>query len=87
MILNDVTATISTRGRNNTTLPIVLSSLLSQNKKPSKVIIYDDNDSFDDPRKNDVLNNILSAMLLSGIKWFWEPGASCLLYTSPSPRD
>jgi len=75
MILNDVTATISTRGRNNTTLPIVLSSLLGQNKKPGKVIIYDDNDSFDDPRKNDVLNNILSAMLLSGIKWFWEPGA------------
>lgn len=75
MILNDVTATVSTRNRNNTTLPLVLSSILSQNKKPCKVIIYDDNDEFEDPRKNDVLNNILSAMLHSGIQWYWEPGA------------
>jgi len=75
MILNDVTATVSTRGRHNTTLPLVLSSILHQNKKPCKVIIYDDNDDFVDPRTNDVLNNILTAMLLSGIQWFWEPGS------------
>jgi len=75
MILNDVTATMSTRGRNSTTLPLVLSSILSQNKKPGKVYIYDDNDNFDDPRKNDVLNNVLAALLCSGIQWFWEPGA------------
>jgi len=75
MILNDVTATVSTRGRHNTTLPLVLSSLLNQNKKPGKVIVFDDNDTFEDPRKNDVLNNILSAMSLANIQWFWEPGA------------
>jgi hypothetical protein len=75
MILKDVTATVSTRGRHNTTLPLVLSSLLTQNKKPGKVIIYDDNDSFEDPNKNDVLKNILSAMLLSDIQWYWEPGS------------
>jgi len=75
MILNDVTATISTRGRNETTLPLVLQSLVSQNSKPCKVIIYDDNDNFDDPRKNDILNNILAALLHSGIVWVWLPGS------------
>jgi hypothetical protein len=75
MILSDVTATISTRGRSATTLPLVLQSLLSQNAKPAKVVIYDDNDSFDDPRKNDVLNNMLSALSLSNIQWYWIPGA------------
>jgi len=75
MILKDVTATISTRGRSNTTLPLVLLTLLNQNSKPGKVIVYDDNESFDDPRKNDVLNNILAAMLLENIEWVWLPGA------------
>jgi len=75
MILKDVTATISTRGRTNTTVPIVLSSLLCQNMKPCKVIIFDDNDEFVDPRKNDVINNILSAFSLAGIQWYWIPGA------------
>lgn len=75
MILKDVTATISTRGRHNTTLPLVLSSLLTQNKKPGKVYVYDDNDTFDDPSKNDVLKNILTAMSVGGIMWYWEPGS------------
>jgi Glycosyl transferase family 2 len=75
MILNDVTATISTRGRTTTTLPIVLSSLLNQNKKPGKLIVYDDNDTCEDPRANDTLNNILAALNLVGIQWFWIPGA------------
>jgi len=75
MILKDVTATISTRGRTNTTLPLVLSSLLSQTAKPCKIVIYDDNDVFVDPRTNDTINNILSAMTLTGIQWYWIPGA------------
>lgn len=75
MILNDVTATISTRGRHNTTLPLVLSSILTQNCKPGKVVIYDDNDEFVDPRQNEIFNNILTAMLVMGVNWYWTPGA------------
>lgn len=75
MTLNDVTATISTRGRTNTTLPLVLSSLLNLTTKPSKVVVYDDNDEFADPRNNDTINNILSAMQMAGIQWYWMPGA------------
>jgi len=75
MILSDVTATISTRGRTNTTLPLVLSSLLTLTDKPGKVVVYDDNDTFEDPRKNDVINNVLSALSTIGIQWYWIPGA------------
>lgn len=75
MILNDVTATLSTRGRSETTLPMVLTSILSQTYKPGKVVIYDDNDRFDDPNKIEVLRNVLAALIASGVPWFWEPGA------------
>ena len=75
MILSDVTATISTRGRNNTTLPLVLYSILTQNCKPVKVIIYDDNDQNTDPRENEVINNILQAMSVTGMHWYWAFGA------------
>lgn len=75
MILNDVTATISTRGRSTTTLPLVLSSLSFQNYKPGKIIVYDDNDSFSDPRKIEVINNVLNGLSFAGIQWYWNPGA------------
>ena len=75
MILSDVTATVSTRGRNGTTLPLVLYSLLTQTRKPGKIVIYDDNDTNEDPRNNEVFNNILLAFSSVGIEWFWLFGA------------
>lgn len=74
MILNDVVATVSTKSRTNTTLPLVLTSLLCSTYKPSKLVIYDDNDAFKDPRENEVLKNVLQGLILAGINWYWNPG-------------
>lgn len=77
MILKDVVATVSTKNRNNTTLPLVLTSVLCGTYKPGKFIIYDDNDEFKDPRESEVLNNLLQGLQNSGVNWYWLPGGRC----------
>ena len=62
MITKKVTATISTRGRFYTTLPLVLTSLVNQSLKPYRLIIYDDNDTFEDLRENDIYKNLFTLM-------------------------
>ena len=74
MILNDVVATVSTKNRTQTTLPLVLTSLLCSNYKPGLVTIYDDNEELKDPRENEIYKNILSAFNIAGINWHWVPG-------------
>lgn len=74
MILKDVVATVSTKNRTNTTLPLVITSLLCSTYKPCKFVIYDDNDKLEDPRQNEIYNNLLNGLVNSGIEWFWLPG-------------
>ena len=59
MIATNVTATVSTKGRYHTTFPLVLTSLVNQTLKPSKLIIYDDNDVLEDLRENEIYRNPL----------------------------
>ena len=74
MVLNDVTATISTKGRMFTTLPLVLTSLINQTVKPCRLIIYDDNPVFEDLRENEIYKNLFFLMNRVGIKWEHNPG-------------
>lgn len=74
MILKDVVATVSTKNRTDTTLPLVITSLLCLTYKPGKFVVYDDNDILKDPRENEIYKNLLSGLVNSGIEWFWLPG-------------
>lgn len=74
MILKDVVATVSTKNRTDTTLPLVITSIICSNYKPGKVIIYDDNDELKDPREKEIYKNLLSGIVNIGMEWFWLPG-------------
>jgi len=69
MTTNKVTATMSTKGRHHSTLPLVLTSIINQTVKPSRLIIYDDNDTLEDLREDQIYKNILSLMSRVGIAW------------------
>ncbi len=74
MILKDVVATVSTKNRTNTTLPLVITSILCSTYKPGLVIVYDDNDEFKDPRENEIYKNLLTGLNNIGVNWYWVPG-------------
>lgn len=63
-----VTATISTKDRYNTTLPLAINSIIHQNYKPDKLIIFDDGEQ-KDLREDSLYVNLLSHLQKSGIKW------------------
>jgi GT2 family glycosyltransferase len=69
MIAENVTATVSTKGRFNTTLPLVLTSLANQTVKPSTLFIYDDNPTLEDLRNNDIYKNLFTLLNRVGINW------------------
>lgn len=69
MIANNVTATVSTRGRTHTTLPLMLVSVANQTIKPHRLIIYDDNDTLEDLRDNEIFKNVFGLLTESGINW------------------
>lgn len=69
MIAENVTATVSTRGRTYTTLPLMLNSLALQTINPYRLIIYDDNDMLEDLRENEIYKNVFGLFEKAGIKW------------------
>jgi glycosyltransferase involved in cell wall biosynthesis len=69
MIATNVTATVSTKGRYHTTFPLVLTSLVNQTLKPSKLIIYDDNDVLEDLRENEIYRNLFTLLNRVGVNW------------------
>jgi len=75
MITDKVTATVSTKGRYYNTFPLVLTSLANQTLKPSRLIIYDDNDTLEDIRENEIYKNILTLLNRVGINWEVTVGA------------
>jgi Glycosyl transferase family 2 len=75
MITTKVTATVSTKGRFHTTFPLVLTSLANQTLKPSRLIIYDDNDTMEDLRDNEIYKNLFCLLNRVGIAWEVTPGA------------
>lgn len=71
----NVLCTIPTKNRYFTTLPLAIQSVLTQDVKPDKLIIYDDGDHAD-LRQNPTYQYLFNALLMAGIKWevTWTPG-------------
>lgn len=69
-----ILASISTRGRYDTTLPLAISSVIAQTKKPDHLIIFDDNNEPIDLRNNQTYAYLFSMLDRVGISWSVEFG-------------
>ena len=69
-----VTATISTRNRYFTTLPLCLTAIANQTKAPDELIIYDDGEH-KDIRNEPIYQNIFSHLSKRKIFWHVEFGS------------
>lgn len=67
----EILCSISTRGRYDTTLPMAISSVITQTKKPDFLLIQDDNDPPKDVREIQHYNYLLQMLSESGIAWEW----------------
>ena len=72
--MKGITASVSTRGRYFSTLPICINAMISQDHKPNEIIIYDDNTERKDLRGEPVYQNLFSQMDQLGIAWKVEFG-------------
>jgi hypothetical protein len=63
-----ITAYISSKDRYFTTLPMAISSIITQSLKPNKIVIYEDGEHVD-LRENSIYKNLFSLMGLYGIEW------------------
>lgn len=66
---NSILCSVSTRGRYNTTLPLCLSAIANQTKKPDHLIIFDDNETPIDLRDNEVYKNLFLLFERKNIGW------------------
>jgi len=64
-----ILCSISTRGRYINYLPMAISSVLNQTRKPDHLTIYDDNDEPQDLRKTEVYLQLFKALDAKGIGW------------------
>lgn len=67
----EILASISTKGRYDTTLPMAISSVITQTKKPDRLIIQDDNDDPRDVREIQHYQYLMQMLSESGISWEW----------------
>lgn len=64
-----ILCSVSTKGRYNTTLPLTISSIISQTRVPDKLIIFDDNDEPKDLRRFQHFNYLFQLLEIKKIKW------------------
>lgn len=69
MMQNNILCSISTRGRYDTTLPLALSSVINQTKKPDKLVIFDDNDQPEDLRDRQAYTYLFQMLDFYNIRW------------------
>lgn len=66
-----VLASISTKGRYDTTLPLAIQAIIAQTRKVDKLIIFDDNDQPKDMREVQHYQYLYDIMNYKGIAWEW----------------
>ena len=66
-----ILCSVATRGRYQTTLPLVLSAIINQTRLPDKLVIFDDNDEPQDMRENPMYRHLFAMMDAKGLKWEW----------------
>lgn len=67
----EILCSISTRGRYDTTLPMAISSIVTQTKRPDYVIIQDDNDPPKDIRGIQHYDYLFQILSECGVAWEW----------------
>lgn len=67
----EILCSISTKGRYDTTLPMAISSVITQTKKPDYLIIHDDNEQPKDVREIQHYNYLFQILNESEINWEW----------------
>lgn len=71
VVSKEILCSISTRGRYDTTLPMAISSVITQTKKPDYLIIFDDNENPRDVRETQHYSYLFHILSESGIAWEW----------------
>ena len=69
--MHKVLCSVATRGRYETTLPMVIQAIANQTKLPDKLIIFDDNDEPKDMREVPMYQAIFWQLAAKGIDWEW----------------
>lgn len=64
-----ITATISTKNRYETTLPLAIMGIINQTLPPNEFILFDDNDKPIDLRQVEVYQYLFSLLETKNIKW------------------
>jgi hypothetical protein len=67
--MDKILCSVATRGRYDTTLPMVLQAIANQTKLPDKLIIFDDNDEPQDLRNNFIYANLFQMFDTKGLPW------------------
>lgn len=67
----EILCSISTRGRYDTTLPLAISSVITQTMKPDYLIIQDDNDPPRDVRDQQHYTYLFQILSECGVGWEW----------------
>ena len=66
-----ILCSIATRGRYFTTLPMVISAVINQTRRPDKLVIFDDNDVPQDMRVEFLYQHLFWQLECKGIQWEW----------------
>lgn len=69
----NVTATISTKNRHHTTLPLAIESIFNQTVPPKQLVIFDDGD-YKDLRGVSPYSHLFPMLMDKGIQWYHLPG-------------
>ena len=66
-----ILCSVATRGRYQTTLPLVLNAIMNQTKLPDKLVIFDDNDEPQDMRNVAMYQHFFQILDYKKIAWEW----------------
>ena len=67
--MNRILCSVATRGRYESTLPLVLMAIVNQTKLPDKLIIFDDNDDAKDLRELTFYQHFFRICLEKRLEW------------------
>lgn len=67
-----ILASISTRGRYDTTLPMAIMSVINQTLVPDKLVVFDDNEQPRDVREIQHYQYLLEMLSTKNIEWEWR---------------
>ena len=67
-----ILCSVATRGRYESTLPLVLEAIINQTKLPDKLIIWDDNDNAEDVREKLFYKYFFQRLTIKGVQWEWN---------------